>query len=213
MHASRGWIIGGAAAVVGIAGAAGAVAITRARAVTITIPAGASVVAALDHTVSTNGSEPGDPVRLTTEGPGTKSRTAIPAGLSLEGEVTHAKGGGRIAGAPELTIRVTAIRSNGERYPVEAAPLRFRGKSDGAESAAEIGGGVVAGAVLGKIVGNDALAGAVLGGAAGTAVAVATKGDQIVLRAGSRLRFRLSEPLTLKVRPGDVRARDGSDES
>jgi hypothetical protein len=45
------------------------------------------------------------------------------------------------------------------------------------------------------------LKGAVIGGAIGTGVAVATKGNEIVLPAGQELRIRLAEPVTVRYHP------------
>jgi hypothetical protein len=197
----RGGVLGAAIATVGIAGVLVALATSGPSAVAVTLPAGTKLVAILQHTVSTEHARPGDAVQFTTRDSIAAAEGAtLPPGLALVGEVTHAKGGGRVAGRPELTIRVTRIAVEGEDYQVSAAPFRFRGADDATESALEIAGGAVAGALLGKVVGGDALKGAVIGAAAGTAVAVATKGNQIVLPAGTRLRVELTEPLTVSYR-------------
>lgn len=199
----RGWVILVAALALGVIGILAALTTTRAKPVTATLPAGTRVTASLDRTLSTASARVGDVVTLTSRGPiPIGERDTLPAGLSLEGEVTHAKGGGRIAGAPELTVRVTSITIDGERTPITTVPFRFRGANDAKESALEIAGGTVAGAVLGHVLGKAALEGAVIGAAAGTAVAVATKGDQVVLPAGVKLRVRLTEPVRVTFRPG-----------
>jgi hypothetical protein len=162
-----------------------------------TIPAGTMIVGALQQTVSTKNSEPGTVVVITTTAPLKLGENTIPSGMQLRGEVTYAKGGGRIAGAPELTVRFTRLDVDGNRYEVAAEPFRVKGTSDAKESAIEIAGGTVAGAVVGKVTGS-VVRGAVVGAAIGTGVAVLTKGDQIVLPAGQRLRVRLSEPVTVK---------------
>lgn len=191
-----------AAGVVVAAGVVAAIAAGGDEPIQVTLPAGTEMVARLDGTVSTESARVGDRVRLETrdslrlgEGP------TLPPGLVLEGEVTHAKGGGRVAGAPELTIRITSLAVGGDEHPISAVPFRFRGKNDAKESVLAIAGGAVAGAVLGEVVADRAIEGAVIGAAAGTAVAVATKGDQIVLPAGTRLRVRLTEPVTVEHRP------------
>lgn len=161
----------------------------------VTIPAGTRVVAALKQTVSTENAV-GRSIELKTESPLALDRDAtIPAGIIIRGEVTHAEGGGRIAGSPELTLRFTELEIDGKSYDMVADPWRVRGKSDLGESVAEIGGGTVIGAVVGG------LKGAVVGGVLGTGVAVATKGNQIVLPAGQELRIRLAEPVTVRYRP------------
>lgn len=165
---------------------------------TVTVPAGTRFVVALRQTVSTATAEPGQLISLTTREPIRLTEDlTLPAGLPMRGEVTHAEGGGRIAGAPELTIRFTEMEVGGKTYRIVADPFRVRGRNDALQSVAEIGGGAVAGGVIGAIAGSAAK-GAVIGGLVGTGVAVATKGDQIVLPAGQRLRIRLAEPVTLE---------------
>lgn len=195
------WIIGlvGVAAVVGVVAA---IAKTGDAPVKTTLPAGTQIVARLTGTISTERAEPGDRVRLETLNPfRVEDGPPLPGGLVLTGEVTHAKGGGRVAGAPELTLRIGSLIVDGEDHPITTVPFRFRGKNDAKESALEIAGGAVAGAILGEVVADKAIEGAVIGAVAGAAVAVATKGDQIVIPAGTRLRVRLTEPVTVEYRP------------
>jgi hypothetical protein len=165
---------------------------------TATIPAGTRLIAGLGQTISTERTEAGQPVRLTTADTiSLGNGVTIPAGMTIHGEVTHAKGGGRIAGAPELTLRFDRLEVDGRDYRIATEPFRVRGKNDAVESVAEIGGGALVGGVIGAVAG-DALKGAVIGGVIGTGVAVATKGNQIVLPAGQKLRVRLTEPVTVR---------------
>jgi hypothetical protein len=58
----------------------------------------------------------------------------------------------------------------------------------------------VAGGILGGILGHgsgDVAKGAAVGAAVGTGVAVATKGDQIVLGTGQKIKVTLDAPLTV----------------
>jgi hypothetical protein len=126
--------------------------------------------------------------------------TTVPAGMVIEGEVVRAKGGGRVAGAPDLTMRFTTLSLQGQRQEIAADPLRVRGKDDLGESAALIGGGAVIGGVVGALAGNTT-AGVAAGAVIGTGTAVATKGDEIVLPAGQKLRVRLAEPVTVQFTP------------
>jgi hypothetical protein len=62
-----------------------------------------------------------------------------------------------------------------------------------------VGAGAVAGAILGGAVGgkHDVAKGAAVGAVLGTGVAVATKGDQIVLPAGQKMRVTLTSGVTV----------------
>ena len=171
------------------------------RRVKATLPAGTTLVGALSNRLSTEGLRAGRSVTLTTRSPlELREDRSLPAGVIVRGEVTHARGGGRIAGAPELTIRFREISVGGTTYPISAEPFRLRGKDDLVESVAEIGGGAVVGGIVGAVAGST-VKGAVIGGVLGTGVAVATKGNQIVLPAGQRLRVRLTQPVSVSWRP------------
>jgi hypothetical protein len=166
----------------------------------VTIPAGTRVTAVLQHTISTEHGRVGERVELQTVAPLTISQgVALAPGILIRGEVTATKGGGRIAGAPSLTIRFRSMEVDGKEYPISAEPFRIRGKNDAKESAAEIGGGAVVGGIVGAVAGNT-LKGAAVGAVLGTGVAVATKGNQIVLPVGQKLRIRLTEPVTVSVK-------------
>ena len=186
-----------------VAGVVAAAVVTKGdRTVEATIPAGTSVVGSLEHTISPENSDAGEAVALTTTEPMQLSAGTLPAGAVLHGEVTHVKGGGRIAGAPELTLRFTRLEVDGNDYPIAADPWRVKGKDDLGESVAEIGGGAVVGGVVGGIAGHGStkgiVTGAAVGAVLGTGVAVATKGGQIVLPAGQRLKVRLAEGVKVK---------------
>jgi hypothetical protein len=167
------------------------------------IPAGTRLVGALEETVSTARTEPGDLVRLRTVKPlELVDGVTVPEGIVIEGEVVRARGGGRLAGAPALTIRFTTLSLEGQRQEIAADPLRVRGKDDLGQSAALIGGGAVIGGVVGALAGNTT-AGVAAGAVIGTGTAVATRGDQIVLPAGQKLRVRLAQPVNVQFKPRD----------
>jgi len=170
-----------------------------------TLTAGTVIVTALQNTVDTGHNHAGDKITLRTlEDVRINEVTVVPAGATINGEVTHIDPAGRVAGGAELTLRFTElVMPDGKSYPISAHPLRLQGKGDAKESALEIGGGAVAGGILGAILGgkDDIAKGAAVGAAAGTGVAVATKGDQIVLPAGQKIRVDLDGPVTVVIKP------------
>ena len=114
----RARLILGAIALLGV-GVAGATLVTSGGNREATIPAGTVLVAALEHTVSTRNAAVGDIVVLSSTEPLVLGdHVTIPSGMELRGEVTHAKGGGRIAdrpsspsGSPGSPLTATAMRS------------------------------------------------------------------------------------------------------
>ena len=200
------WIVGGL--LIAAAGVLTARAVSRAGLHEGTIPAGTRLVGALGSGISTERHKAGTRVTLTTTAPiALGEGETIPEGATIRGEVTHSEGGGRIAGAPELTLRFHELSIAGRDYPILAEPWRVRGKNDAGQSAALIGGGAVVGGVVGAVAGKT-VEGVVVGAVLGTGVAVATKGNQIVLPAGQRLRVTLTQPVTVRYKPAEEKQPD-----
>lgn len=170
-----------------------------------TLTTGTVLVAALQNTVDTGENHVGDKVALRTlEDVRVNEMTVVPAGSTIHGEVTHIDPAGRIAGGAELTLRFTElVLPGGTSYAISAVPMRLEGKGDAKESALEIGGGAVAGGIIGGVLGgkDDIGKGAAAGAVVGTGVAVATKGDQIVLPAGQKMRITLDGPVSIRTKP------------
>ena len=171
-----------------------------------TLAAGTHFVAALQNTIDTGKNKVGDKVTLRTQEDVLVNEIAVvPAGATINGEVTHVDPAGRVAGGAELTLRfVELVMPDGKSYSISAVPLRLQGKGDAKESALQVGGGAVAGGIIGGILGgkDDIGKGAAAGAAVGAGVAVATKGDQIVLPAGQKLKVSLDGPVTIVTKSG-----------
>src|SRR5262245_25307509 len=130
-------------------------------------------------------------------------KVVIPAGTSVAGTVTEARGLKKIGGRALLRIEFETVDLATGEAPIRAAFYR-QGKSETKKDAATIGGATVGGALRGRIPANDHEArgtaiGAIVGGAAGTAIAAGTKGEEIVLPAGTHLAVHLQSPVTVKV--------------
>lgn len=169
----------------------------------VTLPAGTAITGTLQSTIATDKVQVGEPVSLrVTQDVRSAGVVVVPAGSTVRGTVTHAQAAGRMKGAAELTIRFTEVLlASGASYPVTCEAFRVVSRGDGRESAAEIGGGAAVGGVLGGVIGgkDDVLKGAAIGAAVGTGVAVATKGDQIVLPAGRTIAVKLVSPVVVGV--------------
>ncbi len=170
-----------------------------------TIPSGTNLTAALQSTVATDKNKVGDRIALRTTTPVViGGDEVVPVGATINGEVSHVDPAGRVAGGAELTLRfVELVTPDGASYPISCEPFVLTGKGDAKESAAEIGGGAVVGGIVGGIAGgkDDIAKGAAIGAALGTGVAIATKGDQIVLPAGQQLNVTISSPVAIKMKP------------
>jgi len=167
---------------------------------TYTLLPGTTFTGSLQNTLNSGKNHVGDPFTLQTVLAKTVDGvTVVPAGSTIRGHLSYVDGAGRVAGGAKLTLRFDSIElADGTNRSISAEPLRLEGKGDAKESALEIGGGAVAGGILGGVLGHgsgDVAKGAAVGAAVGTGVAVATKGDQIVLGTGQKIKVTLDAPL------------------
>ena len=159
-----------------------------------TIPAGTRVDVRLDRTVSSRDAEVGDIVAcslasdLVVDG-----HVMAQAGHPLRARVTYVRHSGRFHHAGYLTVRLSSIDVDGERYDLKSSPIRDKGNGHTASNLEKIGGGAGLGGIIGAIAGGGkgALIGGLLGAGGGTALAAATGRQPAELRAESIYDLRL----------------------
>jgi len=128
--------------------------------------------------------------------------TAIPAGAKLTGHLTNVKDSGEIKGRAELGLQFSRLQSGSVTYDIDTRPLSWVAESTKKEDAIKIGAGAAAGAVIGAITGGKkgAAIGSAIGAGGGTAVVLATEGQDIRLAAGRKLKVSLTNPLTIRTK-------------
>lgn len=175
----------------------------RPEPVVVEVPAGSELAARVLDSLSSETSRVGDDVRAEVTRPlSADGIVAIPAGSTVEGEVTAAhppKIGGRAA----LAVRFTTLKLPSGQEVEIAAGASWTGKSEKGKDAGTIAGGVVGGAILGHQVDGKKgkVLGGIVGGAAGTAIAHGTHGKPLVVPAGTALGLTLDRPVRVAV-PG-----------
>jgi len=171
----------------------------------VLVPAGTAFEARLDTTIASQTSRVEDPVRATLTAPLViDGATVAPAGSELLGTVTSARESGRVKGRAELGIRFEQLRAGTVTYDIQTSPLRWVAAATKGEDAAKVGIGAAVGAVVGGVTGGGkgAAVGSAVGAGGGSAVVLATKGDEIEVGAGSPLRVELTTRLTATVPAG-----------
>jgi hypothetical protein len=166
----------------------------------VTIPAGSTISAALDTSVASDRNRVEDPVRATLTSPlMTEDVVVAPTGSVLLGTVTELEQPGRVKGRARVALRFDQLQASGVTYDIRTAPLVYVGEATKSEDAAKIGAGAAAGAIIGAIAGGGkgAAVGSAVGGGGGTAVVIATRGEDIEVGAGRMLSIALSEALTV----------------
>jgi hypothetical protein len=131
----------------------------------------------------------------------TRGREVIPAGAMVYGtlektEVTDSSGTTEV-----MLLRYQQVRIDGTLYAMEARTnsIGTRTATDdiGLGEAAKVGAGAAVGALAGRLIGGNrtgTLVGAAVGTAAGVGVAMATRGNKVMLDAGAPIRIILTAP-------------------
>jgi hypothetical protein len=189
---------------------------------TFTVPAGTKVLLSLKNGINTKTAAQGDGVYLVSSFPVVgNARVMIPEGVYVQGVVDRVQRPGRVKGRAQLDLHFTTmIFPNGSVVEVPGVLNSLPG-SDGPKvkdsegtveqagnkgrdvgnilKGAAIGaeGGVIGGAASGDVakgVGYGSLAGA----AAGTIYTLFTRGNDIVIPAGTSVEMVLQRPLVLQ---------------
>jgi hypothetical protein len=130
-----------------------------------------------------------------------RGREVIPAGALFQGmlektEVTDSTGTTEV-----MLLTFQQVSFQGVDYPLQARTdsigVRTAADDVGLGEAAKIGAGAAVGAIAGRLIGGDrtgTLVGAAVGTAAGVGIAMATRGEKVMLDAGSAIRIVLTAP-------------------
>jgi len=173
----------------------------RVRSVTIPDNTVLDVTLESSHASDTSGAE--DAVRGTLDSAVTIDEvTVIPAGSVLTGHVTGAQESGNVKGRAELGLRFDRITFRSVTYDIATKPLYWVADNNKKDDAVKIGVGAAAGAIIGAIAGGKkgAAIGTAVGAGGGTAVVLATDGDEIRLASGRKLKVSLTDPLIVRTR-------------
>lgn len=168
----------------------------------ITIPAGTTLSLQLATAVSSKDSSVEDPVQATLRRPiVVDGETVVPSGAAVSGHVTEATRPGRVKGVARIGMRFNSLRVGDTRYDIRTAAVSRQADTTKKEDATKIGIGAGAGAITGAIAGGKkgAAIGTAVGAGGGTAVVLATRGDEVTLGRGTVVTARLARPVTIRV--------------
>ncbi len=199
----------------------------------IALPSGTQLLVKLTNTLSTKGSEEGDPWAGKVEEPiFAEGQEVVPVDSTVRGHVTFVKPAGRAKGRGEMrlvaeTISVTgrgtftivallqkADDNTGTKVKDAEGTVEGPGKSD-KSVAKEAGIGAAGGAAVGGLIhgGSGALYGAAIGAMAGVIHSVAKKHQGPLLPPGTELTFVLDRTFLSKHITPPPRSNSSSDSS
>ena len=174
-----------------------------ARPRSITIPDNTVLDVSLETSLASDTSHAEDAIRGTLDSPvEIDGVTVIPSGSILTGHVTGAQESGKVKGRAELGLRFNRISFRSVTYDIATKPLYWVAEGTKKDDAVKIGVGAAAGAIIGAIAGGKkgAAIGTAVGAGGGTAVVLATDGDEIRLASGRKLKVSLTDPLVIRTK-------------
>ena len=168
----------------------------------ITVPAGSTIPIRITQTLDSATTQPGEnfsgsvATDVVIDG-----LTAIPQGSPVSGRVDAVQEAAHFKGNSLLTIELTSLSRHGERIPVATEAFSKAGNARGKNTAEKVGGGAAVGAILGGIFGGGkgAAIGAATGGGVGAGANAVTRGQQVQIPSETLIRFRLTNPITVRV--------------
>jgi hypothetical protein len=128
----------------------------------------------------------------------------LQAGNPLIGVITQARESGHFSGTALIELQLTRmIMPDGTTLSLSTEVFRKLGRAHFMRNVGLIGLGVILGAGLGNILGEipGALIGIGLGGGTGAVLAYVTGKEDLFIKAGTELIFKLSRPLTVSITP------------
>jgi hypothetical protein len=116
--------------------------------------------------------------------------TAIPAGAPVRGTVVAVERAGKVKGRASIALRFNEVMVANTPYRIQTTRIVRQAEATKGEDAKKIGIGAGIGTAIGAIAGGKkgAAIGAGVGGGAGTGAVLATRGEEVRIPAGARLR-------------------------
>ncbi len=159
----------------------------------VIIPAGTIIMVKLSDTLDSGRHAKGHKFSAVLEGSLVSNGvTVVAAGSKVYGLVTEAVKSRRVVGNAKLIIVITDINIGGQLTPVTTDGINALTQSTGASSVGKVGRAAAIGALA------DGSHGARTGAKVGLGAAILSRGNQVVIPAGTLLEFKLTQPLEKK---------------
>ncbi len=166
----------------------------------IIIPARTPITVRLQQSLSSASAVPGEHFEAVLDEPIVVDKQVIvPAGAYMSGHVVSAHHSGRLRHPGELALTLDDITVGNQQVRVLTSDIVGRGGSHKKRNLGWIGGGTGGGALIGALAagGKGALIGSGVGAVAGTTTAFVTGKKDVAFGAERRLRFRLSQDVSI----------------
>ena len=171
------------------------------------LKSGTTIHAVLQEDVSSANHKAGDEVRatLTDQVKDQNGNVLFPAGTEARMRITQLDAPSNNQNNGNVAFAVTSLRMNGRSYEVASSTdaSSYKTQNRGAlDDKTNIAVGAGAGAVLGGLITGSvkgAVVGGLLGGAGGAAYNTQTGKRDVIVHSGTKLEFKLDQPVVLMV--------------
>ena len=171
----------------------------------ITIPVGTLFKVQLNQSIRTSTHRNGQSFFATLKEPMMLGgKTLIPEGIPLLGVISRSVESGHFSGMALIELQLVRIfMLNETTYLLTTEPFQKRGRAHLLHNIGLMGGGAILGAGAGFLFGQvyGALVGMGLGAVTGGVFAYVTGKEDLFLKAGTELVFKLSRPITISIPP------------
>lgn len=169
----------------------------------VIIPEGTVLKVQLNQSIRTSTHRAGQSFFVTLKEPILLGATElIPAGVPLIGVISRSIESGHFSGTALLELKlVRMIISNDMTYSISSEPFQKEGQAHFLRNIGLIGVGALLGVGVGILLEEipGALVGIALGGGTGAVLAYVTGKEDLFLKAGTDMVFKLSRPITVSI--------------
>lgn len=169
------------------------------------IPAGTPIKVQLNQTIRTSTHRTGQSFFATLKEPIViKGQVVVQAGVPLIGIIYQSRESGHFSGSALIELQLTQmILPDGRALPIGAETFKKPGQAHLVRNIGLIGIGSILGAGLGNLLGKipSALIGIGFGGGVGAVLAYVTGKEDLFIRAGTDLDFKVARPFSVSIQP------------
>jgi hypothetical protein len=171
--------------------------------VKIVIPVGTDLKVQLNQFIRTSTHRSGQTFFATLKDPvSAGNQVLLQSGSPLIGAIVQSQESGHFSGSALIELQLTRmIMPDGATMPLSTESFKKLGRAHFMRNVGLIGLGVILGAGLGNVFGelSGALIGSGLGGGTGAVLAYVTGKEDLFIKAGTEVVFKLSRPLNMVV--------------
>ncbi len=171
----------------------------------VVVPAGTLMKVQLNQSIRTSTHRSGQSFFVTLKEPVViGGKEMVQAGVPFFGVISQSRESGHLSGSALIELQLTRIiMPDGTILPISTETFKKVGQAHFLRNIGLIGIGTILGAGLGNLLGQipGALIGIGTGGGTGAVLAYVTGKEDLFIKAGTELGFKIARPFTISIQP------------